>query len=386
MDMAASEELGIVGVDSFHYFVRKPERSRVFYEHGFGWRPVARSGEKLVAASGQASTVYQSGDVRVVVSTPENDTCRAARYLKRHPAGVGSLTFAVEDLDRTWNFISKRGGTPIHGIQESRDGGGRFRHFSITTAIGDVSFRFVERTDYPTFAPGFDNVEADPAYTTPAFGFKKVDHITSNAPTMAPVKLWFEHVLGLEQCWEIQFHTNDLNEGERTSGTGLKSVVMWDPRSGIKFPINEPLQPFFKAGQINTFVEDNAGAGVQHIALEVEDCAAAVKTLREHDVAFLQTPGSYYEAAPARLAKKGVDTTKLAHKMGQLRDLGILIDGQPENLYLIQIFLQDAATLYAEPGAGPFFYELIQRCGDPGFGEGNFRALFEAIERDRETT
>ena len=161
---------------------------------------------------------------------------------------------------------------------------------------------------------------------------------------------------------------------------------MWDPRSGIKFPINEPLQPFFKAGQINTFVEDNAGAGVQHIALEVEDCAAAVKTLREHDVAFLQTPGSYYEAAPARLAKKGVDTTKLAHKMEQLRDLGILIDGQPENLYLIQIFLQDAATLYAEPGAGPFFYELIQRCGDPGFGEGNFRALFEAIERDRETT
>lgn len=384
--MAASEELGIIGVDSFHYFVRNPERSRVFYEHGFGWRPLVRAGAKLVADTGQASTVYQSGDVRVVVSTPESDSCRAARYLKRHPAGIGSVTFSVEDLDRTWNFLANRGATPVHPIVETREDGGRFRHFSITTAIGDVAFRFLQRTDYSGFAPGFESVELDPAQRAPTLGFKKVDHITNNAPTMAPVKLWFEHVLGLEQCWEIEFHTNDLNPtGANSSGTGLKSVVMWDPRSGMKFPINEPLQPFFKEGQINTFVEDNAGAGIQHIALEVEDCAGAVKSLREHDVAFLQTPGSYYDAAPARLAKKSVDVTKLAHKMDQLRELGILIDGQPENRYLIQIFLQDAATFYSEPEAGPFFYELIQRCGDPGFGEGNFRALFEAIERDKVT-
>ncbi|MBM4359133.1 MAG: VOC family protein [Deltaproteobacteria bacterium] len=383
--MAASEELGILGVDSWHYFVRQPERSRTFYERGFGWREVARAGEALVAATGQRSTVYQSGDVRVVVSTPESDRCRAGRYLKRHPAGVGSVTFAVEDIERTWRFLAERGGTPIHDIAETREGGGRFRHFSITTPIGDVAFRFVERTDYVPFAPGFEAVEPPASYVAPAFGFKKVDHITNNAPTMAPVKLWFEHVLGFEQCWEIEFHTNDVKQGARKSGTGLKSVVMWDPRSGIKFPINEPLQPFFKEGQINTFVEDNAGAGVQHIALEVEDCVGAVRTLRQQQVGFLRTPGSYYDAAPSRLAQRGVDTAKIAHRLEELRELGVLIDGKPENLYLIQIFLQDAATLYAEPGAGPFFYELIQRCGDPGFGEGNFRALFEAIERDQVT-
>jgi 4-hydroxyphenylpyruvate dioxygenase len=294
-----------------------------------------------------------------------------------------SVRFAVEDIERAWKFLATRGGTPIHDITETREGGGRFRHFSITTAIGDVAFRFVERTDYAGFAPGFEKVEAAPNYKAPAFGFKKVDHITNNAPTMAPVKLWFEHVLGLEQCWEIEFHTNDVGDGSRASGTGLKSVVMWDPRSGLKFPINEPLQPFFKQGQINTFIEDNAGAGVQHIALEVEDCVGAVTTLREQSVGFLRTPGSYYEQAVDRLAKKGVDSNRIAHKLEKLRELGILIDGCPVDRYLIQIFLQDAATLYAEPGAGPFFYELIQRCGDPGFGEGNFRALFEAIERDQ---
>lgn len=381
--MAASEELGILGVDSWHYFVRNQARSRTFYERGFGWQEVARASESLVEATGQRSVVFQSGEARVVVSTPERDGCRAARYLKRHPAGVGSVTFAVEDIDRTWRFLAKRGGTPIHEIAETREGGGRFRHFSITTAIGDVAFRFIERTDFAGFAPGFEAVEAAPSYVPPAFGFKKIDHITNNAPTMAPVKLWFEHVLGFEQCWEIEFHTNDVNQGAARSGTGLKSVVMWDPRSGIKFPINEPLQPFFKEGQINSFVEDNAGAGVQHIALEVGDCMGAVSALREQKVGFLKTPGSYYEAAPTRLAEKGVDTKKIAHRIEELRELGILIDGKKENLYLIQIFLQDAATLYAEPGAGPFFYELIQRCGDPGFGEGNFRALFEAIERDQ---
>jgi 4-hydroxyphenylpyruvate dioxygenase len=382
--MAASEELGILGVDSWHYFVRRPDRSRTFYEKGFGWREAERASDDLVTRSGQRSSVYQAGSVRVIVSTPENDRCRAARYLKRHPAGVGTVNFAVEDLDRAWKFLVGRGGTPIHDIVEVREGGGRFRYFTITTAIGDVAFRFVERTDYAAFAPGFEAVSTPSDYRAPAFGFKKVDHITNNAPTMAPVKLWLQHVLGFEQCWEIEFHTNDLNQ-KASRGTGLKSVVMWDPRSGIKFPINEPLQPFFKEGQINTFVEDNAGAGVQHIALEVEDCVGAVSTLRENHVGFLRTPGSYYDAAPGRLAKKGVDTAKIGHRLEQLRDLGILIDGMPENLYLIQIFLQDAATLYAEPGAGPFFYELIQRCGDPGFGEGNFRALFEAIERDQVT-
>ena len=385
--MAASEELGILGVDSFHYFVRHPERSHQFYTERFGWQEVARASDPMAIATGQRSRVYQAGTIRVVVSTPERPGCRAARYLRRHPAGVGSITFRVADLDRAWAFLAGHEGTPIHGIRETRDSqGGRYRHFSITTAIGDTTFRFCEKTDWQGFAPGFESVgpasDFIDGFVTNPVGFQGVDHVTCNAQTMAAVKLWFQHVLGMEQCWDIEFHTEDVTAG-RESGTGLRSVVMWDPRSGLKFPINEPLQPFFKEGQINIFVEDNAGAGVQHVALLVEDCVSAVHGLRERGVEFLHTPGSYYDLAPARLLDNDVHTDRIAHDLDTLRGLGILIDGSPVDNYLIQIFLKDAASLYRQPEAGPFFFELIQRCGDQGFGGGNFRALFEAIERDQ---
>ena len=136
-------------------------------------------------------------------------------------------------------------------------------------------------------------------------GFKKVDHVTNNAMSMASVTLWMEHVMGMEQCWEIEFHTDDINEGA-SSGTGLKSIVMWDPRSGI-VSVNEPLQPFFKEGQINTFVEDNHGPGIQHIALEVDDAVTTVRELARRGVKFLDTPGVYYDLAPERLRERGVD-------------------------------------------------------------------------------
>ncbi|MFT5432080.1 MAG: 4-hydroxyphenylpyruvate dioxygenase [Myxococcota bacterium] len=380
--VAASEELGIIGVDSFHFFVHEPERSDGFYRNGFGWVPVARSGDTMSERTGQQSTVYGGGDIRVVVSHPTSDTCRAARYLRRHPDGIGSMTFEVTDIERTWDFLCARDATPIHPISSNRtDDGGRYRHFSITTAIGDVSFRFMQKDDYGGFAPGFEAVESA-AETSSAFNYLSIDHITSNAPTMAGPKLWMEHVLGMEQCWDIAFHTDDVSEGA-DSGTGLKSVVMWDPRSGLKFPVNEPLQPFFKEGQINKFVEDNHGAGIQHIALGVDDVVTAVDCLRKRSIEFLHTPPSYYEASEARMAERGVSCGEIAHKLDTLAAQGILIDGSPVNQYLIQIFLKDAAVLYSEPAAGPFFYELIQRCGDEGFGEGNFRALFEAIERDQ---
>ena len=380
--MAASEELGIIGVDSVHYFVHKPDRSHRFYTELFGWQPVAISGEEMTARSGQQCTVYQGGDIRVAVSNPLNDTCRAARYLRRHPAGIGSMTFLVEDIDKTWNFLLKRDGTPLHSIRESRENGGRYRHFSITTAIGDVTFRFAQKDDFEGFAPGFTLPPETEAPTVAPLEFEAVDHVTNNAPTMAPIRLWMEHVLGMEKCWDIEFHTEDISENGET-GTGLRSVVMWDPRSQLKFPINEPLYPFFKEGQINVFVEENMGAGIQHIALNVKDAVETVKTLRSRGVDFFETPESYYDLAPQRLKEAGVDVNQIGHSLDELKPEGILIDGSPENNYLIQIFLKDAAASYQEREAGPFFYELLQRCGDKGFGGGNFRALFEAIERDQ---
>ena len=382
--MAASEELGIKGIHNFHFFVEKPERSFDFYTRGFGWNEVAKSSAEMEERSGQQSKVYAAGDIDVLVSTPQSESCRAARYLRRHPAGVGSISFEVEDIDRAFKFLVEREATPIHKVEEVRDSqGGRFQHFSITTALGDVSFRFIQKTDWEGFAPGFEGLNGTSRGESNDFSFSHIDHITCNAQTMAPMKLWLEHVLGMEQCWDIEFHTEDINK-DATTGTGLRSVVMWDPRSGIKFPINEPLQPFFKEGQINKFVEDNWGAGVQHIALLVDDVCEAVKTLRERNIQFLNTPGVYYDAAPERLASQGVSVDNIDHSMDRLRELGILIDGSPVDNYLVQIFLKDAMTMYNEPKAGPFFFELIERCGDNGFGGGNFRALFEAIERDQQ--
>jgi 4-hydroxyphenylpyruvate dioxygenase len=380
--MAASEELGLKGLHSFHYFVHQAERSHEFYTQKFGWSEIARSNAQMQELTGQKSRVYQGGGVRVCVSTPITDTCRAARYLRRHPAGIGSLSFEVEDIDKTWEVLLAREATPIHKIRETKANGGLFRHFSITTGIGAVAFRFIEVNDWDGFAPGFEASEAESVVENDGFDFLGVDHITCNAPTMASVRLWLEHVMGMEEYWKIKFHTEDVKQGA-DSGTGLRSVVMWDPRSEIKMPINEPLLPFFKEGQINKFVEDNMGAGVQHIALGTTDVEKAVRTFRERSINFLETPGNYYDVSPERLAQLGVDVSKIEHKLDDLRELGILIDGSPTDNYLIQIFLKEAAVLYDEPDAGPFFYELIERCGDRGFGAGNFRALFEAIERDQ---
>jgi 4-hydroxyphenylpyruvate dioxygenase len=199
---------------------------------------------------------------------------------------------------------------------------------------------------------------------------------------MKPALLWMEHVLGFEPIWEIAFHTNDVaSPQKRDHGSGLKSVVMGDPVSGIKFANNEPFRPYFKESQINIFAEDNRGDGVQHSALAVADIVGAVRALRARGVEFMSTPGSYFDMLPARLETIGVG--RIDEEIETLRQLEILVDGEREHQYLLQIFLKEAAGLHHDPEAGPFFFEIIQRKGDQGFGAGNFRALFEAIERDQ---
>jgi 4-hydroxyphenylpyruvate dioxygenase len=197
---------------------------------------------------------------------------------------------------------------------------------------------------------------------------------------MMPALLWLEHVLGFRRFWDVEFHTRDVR-AEVRDGSGLRSVVMWDPASGVKFANNEPYRPNFKRSQINVFNEEHRGDGVQHLALEVRDILGSVRGLRARGVEFMPTPGAYYDQLPARLAELGVGA--IEEPIDELRELGILIDGHGAGSYLLQIFLKDAAGLYGSAAAGPFFYELIQRKGDAGFGEGNFRALFESIEREQ---
>ena len=380
--MAELEPLGILGLEGVHYYVRDLERSERFYVDRMDFSEVAESGPTLSEGGRQKSRVFRAGEYVVVCSSPLGDGGRADRYLKRHPDGVGTLAFRVSDAQRAFTLLDGRGATPISDVETFRDDeGGTLKTFSITTPFGDTTFRFVERRGYRGFFPGF--VEIEPARNGQnRCGITAIDHITSNFQTMSPALLWMEHVLGFERYWDVEFHTRDVGQVKLRDGSGLRSVVMWDKASGLKFANNEPYRPNFKASQINLFNEDHRGDGVQHIALEVHDIVRAVRDLRARGVEFMPTPSTYYDALPARLHELDIDA--IDEDIGVLRELQLLVDGHGLRSYLLQIFLKDSAGLYGSREAGPFFYELIQRKGDNGFGAGNFRALFESIERQQQ--
>ncbi len=380
------EPIGLVRVEALHYYVHDLERSRRFYTQKLDFAEVAASGPELERDGRQRSAVFEAGGVRIVCSQPRGDGGRAWRYLRKHPDGVGTVVFEVEDAERCFRLLEERGGTPVTDVQEHRDDGGTLRTFNVTTPLGDTTFRFVERRGYRGIYPGLVRHDA-PRGGANAFGFGQIDHLTSNFQTMKPALLWMEHVLGFEEFWEVEFHTKDAAEARRAAlqaqkGSGLRSVVMRDARSGVKFANNEPWRPAFKSSQINVFNEEHRGDGIQHAALTVKDILAAVEGMRGRGVEFMPTPGTYYDALPERLRTTGIG--ELEEELDDLRRLEILVDGAGPGSYLLQIFLRDAAGLYHEPEAGPFFFEIIQRKGDQGFGAGNFRALFESIERDQQ--
>ena len=373
--------LGLVRLEGIHYYVRDLERSRRFYTDKLDFAEAWRSSPELERETGQRSVCFSAGDIDVVCSAPLGDTrSRAARFLGKHPDGVGTLVFAVDDVARTFALLEERGATPIDDIKTFHDDGGTLRQFSITTPFGSCTFRFRERRGYRALYPGAVPHQGGGHNR---FGFQHIDHVTSNFQTMKPMLLWLEHVMGFEQMWEVAFHTSDVDPA-RATGSGLKSIVMWDPVSQTKFANNEPARPFFKSSQINIFNEELRGDGVQHVALTVADIVTAVRGLRSSGVSFMPTPGSYYDMLPGRIARTGIGA--IDEDLATLRELQILVDGDQHNAYMLQIFLKESAGLYADPSAGPFFYEIIQRKGDRGFGAGNFRALFESIEREQQTS
>jgi 4-hydroxyphenylpyruvate dioxygenase len=377
--MSKLESLGITRLMSLHYYVHNLERSRMFYTQKLRFSEVGESGQELTLKGKQKSLVFNAGACTVVCSAPEGTGGRAWRYLQKHPDGIGALVFEVENIERTFKLLEARGGTPIQDIVRVKEGQGVVSYFSITTPFGDTTFRFVQREGCAPYSyPGMVMREAAPGGNS--LGFTHIDHITSNFQTMKPALLWMEHVMGFERFWGIEFHTEDVAKGA-DHGSGLRSAVMWDPHSGVKFANNEPLRPFFKDSQINVFNEQHRGDGVQHAALAVKDLVSAVRVLRGEGVQFMPTPGAYYDQMPERLKRLGIG--RIDESLDVLRELEILVDGEANQSYLLQIFLKEAAGLYGEAAAGPFFYELIQRKGDEGFGAGNFRALFESIEREQ---
>jgi 4-hydroxyphenylpyruvate dioxygenase len=379
------EPIGLVRLEGLHYYVHDLERSRRFYRDRLDFAEVAVSGAALERDGQQRSALFEAGQVRILVSAPLGPGGRAARWLRVHPDGVGSVIFEVEDVDRAFAVLEGRGATPTSDVLTFQGEGGGFATFAIATPFGDTTFRFVQRRGWRGPYPG---MEAHPAALGGGnrFGFGQIDHLTSNFRTMKPALLWMEQVLGLEESWAVRFHTRDAagaagKAREASHGSGLRSVVMREERSGVKFANNEPWRPAFRSSQIHLFIDDHRGEGIQHAALTVEDIQATVRGLRAGGVQFMPTPGAYYDALPARIAESGIG--RIEERIEDLRALGILVDGEGARRYLLQIFLRDSAGLYGEAEAGPFFFEIIQRKGDEGFGAGNFRALFESIEREQ---
>ncbi len=368
--------LGILGYDSYEFVVGDFERSRRFYTEMMDVPEVARLDEKLAAERGEDAVIFQAGKAQCICVTARDRGSAADRWLSRHPDGVRTVGLRVRDLDHTRRVLGARSASFIsENVDRVDDQGRPYRHFDIATPLGEVRFRFVERAS-DALEPGFSPVEGGGQRNSN--GFQIIDHITSNFLTLEPHVTWLRDVMGFSEYWGVHFHTADINPS--SGGSGLISKVMWDPESGIKLANNEPVAPNYESSQIYTFVEANNGPGVQHVAFHVPVIAPAVENLRRTGIEFLDTPETYYDMMPQRLEQQNV--TNFDESIDELRRLGILVDGDSDR-YLLQIFMIEAGLLYDDRSAGPFFYEVIQRKGARGFGEGNFRALFESIERDQ---
>ena len=368
--------LGIVGYDTYEFVVADVERSHKFYTQMMDVPATARLDEREAARRGEDAVIFAAGKAQGVCVTPRERGSSADRWLKRHPDGVRVVGFRVRDIEATRGVLIERGATFVTDVINTTDGEGRpYRFFDIATPLGDVRFRFVERAS-GALPPGFALV--DPGVGKNANGFQVIDHITSNFLTLEPHITWLRDVMGFDEYWRVHFHTADINPN--SGGSGLASIVMWDADSGIKLANNEPVTPHYESSQIYTFVENNQGPGVQHVAFHVPAISNAVDRLRGEGIEFLDTPATYYDMLPERLARQKV--TNFDQNVDELKRLGILVDGDDDR-YLLQIFMVEGGLLYDDSAAGPFFYEVIQRFGSRGFGEGNFRALFESIERDQ---
>jgi 4-hydroxyphenylpyruvate dioxygenase len=368
--------LGIIGYDAYEFVVADLERSRRFYRSMMDVPELATLDARSVAENGEQAVLFAAGKAQCVCVSPTERGSAADRWLNRHPDGVRTVGFRVRDLEKTRRVLGERGATLCTDLNSAEDQQGRpYRCFDIATPLGEVRFRFSERAA-DALPPGFIPIEVGGQHN--CNGFQVIDHITSNFLTIEPHVTWLRDVMGFEEYWRVHFHTSDINP--ESGGSGLASIVMWDPESGIKLANNEPVTPNYESSQIYTFVEANNGPGVQHVAFHVPRIASAVEGLRKSGIEFLDTPATYYDMLPERLASQKV--RDFSENLDELRRLGVLVDGEDDR-YLLQIFMVEGGALYDDDKAGPFFYEVIQRRGARGFGEGNFRALFEAIERDQ---
>ncbi len=349
------------GWDHVELWVGNAKQAAYFYETAFGFSRRAYSGPET-GVRDRVSYVLQQGEVRLVVTSPLGADHEIMRFVSRHGDGVRDIALRVPNAGEAYRLALERGARGVREPEWLEDEFGRVEVASIAT-YGDVVHSFVNRADYAgPHLPGYADRQENGAGL--GVGFLVLDHCVGNVE-LGKMDEWvgfYERVLGFENI----VHYDD--EQIHTEYSALMSKVMADGEGKIKFPINEPAEGRRKS-QIAEYLDFNAGPGVQHVAVQTGDVVRTVEAMQERGVGFLRTPEAYYEEAFDRVGE-------IEESWGDLRRLGILVD-RDEDGYLLQIFTKptgDRPTL---------FFEVIQRHGARTFGEGNFKALFEAIEREQ---
>lgn len=347
--------------DYLEFYVGNAKQQAYYFRAVLGFTLTAYAGLET-GVRDHASYLLEQGDIRFVLTTPLIPDHPAAEHLKIHGDGVKGICLRVEDAEKVYREVVAKGGKCIQAPTVLEDKNGSVKIASVAT-YGDTIHTFVERKNYKgVFLPGFEAAEKDQICRPAALKF--VDHVVGNVEWHQR-NTWcdyYEKAFGFHRFWSVD------DKQLHTQYSALNSTVMADPAEKIKFPINEPAAGKRKS-QIEEYVDYYRSAGVQHIAMHTEDIIESVAKLRENGVEFLKIPSSYYETITDRVGKIDEDIKTLAK-------LGILVD-RDEHGYLLQLFTR---TIEDRPTV---FLEVIQRKGAKSFGIGNFKALFESIEREQ---
>jgi 4-hydroxyphenylpyruvate dioxygenase len=353
--------LPLLGTDHVEFYVGNARQAAHFYRTAFGMSLVAYAGPET-GQRDRASYVVQQGKIRFVLTTPLRSSGAIAEHVQRHGDGVRAIALWVNDADRAWRETTSRGAVSVDEPHVLSDEHGQVVLSSIRT-YGDTIHTFVQRDEYDgPFLPGYRAVEQD-TLSRPT-GLLHIDHMVGNVGwhEMDQWVSFYEHVMG----FKLYQHFDDKDIS--TEYSSLMSKVMANGNGYVKFPINEPAEGKHKS-QIEEYLDFYAGPGVQHIALATNDILHTVKSLHAQGINFLHVPHTYYTELQDRVGK-------IDEPVEELEELGILVDRDDEG-YMLQIFsrpVEDRPTL---------FFEIIQRKGSRSFGKGNFKALFEAIEREQ---
>jgi 4-hydroxyphenylpyruvate dioxygenase len=360
--MTAQDFLPLNGTDHIEFYVGNAKQSAYYYQSAWGYKLVAYSGPET-GVRDRASYVLQQDKVRLVLTTSLQPDSDITRHHAKHGDGVKFLSIWVDDATQSFEETVKRGAKPYMEPTRFEDEHGWVVISAIHT-YGETIHKFVERTHYHgPFLPGFKEVKN--AIDVVPVGLRYVDHCVGNVE-LGAMNQWvkyYEDVMGFKLL--ITFDDEDIS----TEYSALMSKVVSNGNGYIKFPINEPAEGR-KKSQIEEYLDFYHGAGVQHIAIETDNIIETVGELRRRGVEFLYVPETYYDDIPERVGQ-------IDENLEALKKLNILID-RDEDGYLLQIFtkpVEDRPTL---------FYEIIQRRGAKSFGKGNFKALFESIEREQE--